>query len=551
MKNFIPNFESFLNESKVADAILDLIIKVHQNPNDTKSLHQLAEMLGLNPQEKKELEKVKKIIKNAEDAYAAFDLLLDSSNESVVVEGNLYTGATPIRNLEQFSHKENNFILDYFPSGDILWLIWGMRGFNDIFKAKAKWRVLRTYQDDQYRIIAYKTKFRGDIVLGAILKSDLDAGNEELTEFLMGKRVLQEKLQGPGKDTEWTQMKFDDVVDKLEDMVEAAEKTGNYDAIAQFCDLKVKEVKKLFFGNYSEGEIVQKIIDMMESVKTPEGKKVNEVRTWSTNYGKVTYFEDYNEFLDFFSIKRNITRKPEFSEVAFLNDRKGNTNRLVRNWFGVEDPHGDFLMVTNFPIKNEVSFYDVGGNYIETDLVKKFKLDDYAKNYEKGLFESKKIDEKLSIDTKVELDYLIQKALTEESSKDAYAGIAFIMRMKVDKVAEIFQKHGNKEKAIWDEIMGILKESVLNEDFSTDWVKPGILMPLGGKTVKVITIDDFQNGIVWRIKVKDMNTGNFYKAVWNGQMFIMGEQIEAPICDEPETLEDPEIEYNAPLQWRA
>ena len=80
----------------------------------------------------------------------------------------------------------------------------------------------------------------------------------------------------------------------------------------------------------------------------------------------------------------------------------------------------------------------------------------------------------------------------------------------------------------------------LNEDYMTQHIVPGYQMEVGGKWVEVLEVTDFQLETAWRIIVRDTNTGVCYRAVFNGHMYIMGEEVECPILsDEVAPPQDP------------
>jgi len=86
------------------------------------------------------------------------------------------------------------------------------------------------------------------------------------------------------------------------------------------------------------------------------------------------------------------------------------------------------------------------------------------------------------------------------------------------------------------ELFGI--ESKLNEDYGTSFIQPGYVMECGGKTVVVVEITDFQNMTAWRIIVRDVNSGIFYEARFNGHMYIIA-------CEIPQVEEHDDIEIVA------
>lgn len=111
----------------------------------------------------------------------------------------------------------------------------------------------------------------------------------------------------------------------------------------------------------------------------------------------------------------------------------------------------------------------------------------------------------------------------------------------ITRVQEVLDKNDNPYDA-FDELMQ-LQESRVNEAYSTDWIQPGVTMEIGGMNTtsfntmcvytdagennyEVVSIDDKQNEIVWKITVKNLATGRCYQAINNGHMFIISKEVK-------------------------
>ena len=107
MKRRLISLEDYMNESKIADRIMDLIELAQSNTNDVKVFVELTTAIGLNPKNLKNIKKVKDIIVNNDDSLDAMNFLMDLTESDNVDEGKHYNMEQRFKTLDEYINEMN------------------------------------------------------------------------------------------------------------------------------------------------------------------------------------------------------------------------------------------------------------------------------------------------------------------------------------------------------------------------------------------------------------------------------------------------------------